>query len=269
MLSGSAVDHTDLRLADTLSPESLHAMIEGDLDIVWHKRFYPASIAASVLPRITFACNTAHHTFAAGFQSLGTSIDDTAGSPANCARYFATVRAITTLIRDDLFARLPSPLDRLRVLLDEYSPSGASLARGPAPQHEAMLPGTIRRWPPGGHTSPHIDRCQNGMLEHFELTRRIGIDVYLQVPELDGGGELEFWQRMDEAIYLRGKRQDHGLDRELLGLAKAALLPEQGDLIMFDTSIVHAVAPVRSGARVTASLFAGCRTASHPLALFA
>ena len=132
-----------------------------------------------------------------------------------------------------------------------------------------MLPGIVRRWPRGGQANPHIDQRQNGVLDHLGLSRRIGINVYLQVPNTDGGGAIEFWQRMDEPTYLAHKRADYGLDRELLGPPSSSLVPEQGDLIMFDASVVHAVAPVRSGARITAALFAGYRSDELPLALFA
>jgi hypothetical protein len=132
-----------------------------------------------------------------------------------------------------------------------------------------MLAGIVRRWPQGGYARPHIDQRENGVLDHLDLELRIGANVYLEVPAADAGGELQFWERINERAYAAMRRADYGLDPNLLGPPAQSLRPRQGDLVMFDTSMIHGVVRVLSGSRVTAGMFVGYAGEERPLTLFA
>ncbi|HEX8102418.1 MAG TPA: 2OG-Fe(II) oxygenase [Solirubrobacteraceae bacterium] len=258
----------ELQIASELSPRTLAQLMDGTLQVIWHPGFYPSDLCDRVLPRISEACENASYTLTADLQSLGTSIGEAAESAGTRTNYFETASATTQLIRDDLFRSAPSPLDRLRVLLDEYWPAGAHAARS-ADGRLHMLPGIVRRWPRGGQANPHIDQRENGVLDHLGLERRIGMNVYLEVPEAEAGGEIEFWWRISEDDYTDMRRDDYGLDRSAIGPAPHALSPQAGDLVMFDAAIIHGVAAVTAGSRVTAACFAGFSGNGRPLAIFA
>lgn len=259
---------SDLRVASELSRDSLAALATGQTDVIWHAGFYPAELCERALPAIEKACQDAQYTLTSDLQSIGTSAGEAAESEVNRERYLATAAATTSMIRDAIFAGLLSPADRLRLLLDEYWPHGARVARDSATRRQ-MLPGILRRWPRGGHANPHIDQTTTTILAHLGITRRLGSNVYIQVPDKGGGGEIEFWNRIPESEYLNIKRPDYGLDREALGPPTFALLPNQGDLVMFDASIIHGVAKVANGARITSACFAGFVAPGEPLVIFA
>lgn len=257
-----------VRAADRLTPDSLWQLARGDLDIIWHRQFDASENCERALPAITEACASATYSLTADLQSIGTSVGEAAESEANHRRYLADAPTTALTIRDDIFAGALSPVDRLRLLLDEYWPCGARVARAERDGRH-MLPGILRRWPAGGHANPHIDQTETSVLGHLGLRRRIGCNTYLQVPPVGSGGAIEFWSRISEDEYQRLRRPDYGLDRARLGIPAFSIVPRQGDLVMFDASLIHGVAKVDSGARVTAACFTGYISDEEPLVVFA
>lgn len=256
-----------LRYADALTGASLRGLAEGTLDAIWVRGFHPVRECQAVLPRVVAACERSTYTLTDDFQCVGTSMGEAAESAENQRRYLATAADTCRLIRDDIFAGRLSPLDRLRLTLDELWPAGAMVGR-----HEGamLLPGLIRRWPSGGHANPHIDQRDVPLLAAYGLRRRIGANVYLAVPPPEQGGHVDFWGRYDdERSYAADRRADYGLDSDRLGTPLWSCRPEQGDLLMFDAARVHGVRRVGQGERVTAACFVGVRAPAEPLVLFA
>ena len=206
-------------------------------------------------------------TLTADLQSLGTSIGEATESDVNAGRYIKTAPDTISLIRYGIFADRKSPCDVIRLLADEYWSSGAMVGKH---NGMTMLSSIIRRWPKGGHANPHIDQREIPLLAQYALTKRIGVNVYLETPDGDCGGEIEFWYKFtDESGYLAQKREDYGLDRDRLGEPLCTIHPEQGDLLMFDAARVHGVRKVERGSRVTAACFLGVRAEDEPLVVFA
>ena len=253
--------------AETLSESSLGMLVRGQVDVIWHQRFYPPAVCQAVLPRITEACEAANYTLTSDLQSLGTSIGEATESAQDTERYLLTAQDTISMIRDKLFRGCQSPCDVIRLLADEYWPYGAMVGKHDG---RTMLSGIIRRWPSGGHANPHIDQRDIPLLAKYNLVRRIGINVYLETPENECGGEIEFWHKIaDEGQYESQKRSDYGLDRDQLGDPMCVVRPRQGDLIMFDAARIHGVRRVTGGSRVTAACFLGVKSARDPLVVFA
>lgn len=266
-MSTQELAHTSsLKVADELSPATLQQITTGEVDVIWHRGFYGRDLCKAALPAITAACNAASYTLTSDLQSVGVSVGEAAESELNHARYLAGALATTRSIRDEVFAGQLSPTDRLRLLLDEYWPRGASVARDQSRERQ-MLPGILRRWASGGHANPHIDQTETAVLGHLGVKRRIGTNVYLELP--GNGGEIEFWSRISQAGYEQIRRPDYGLDRDRLGPPAFSILPGQGDLVMFDAAVIHGVAGVSVGSRVTAACFVGYVDPDQPLLLFA
>lgn len=261
------IDDAPIILAERLDAASLIALAAGEVDILWHKAFYAPEECRAALPAIRYECERSTYTLTTDLQSLGTSIGEAAESDAGEARYFATALATTHLIRHDIFGHHISPIDLIRLTVDELWPFGASVARRGA---IAMLSGIIRRWTEGGQANPHIDQRQTPVLKHLSLQRRLGVNVYVSVPGEDQGGEIEFWGKVhDENQYVRAKRADYGLDRSILGEPQLAITPGTGDLIAFEASRIHSVARIKSGERVTAACFLGVTAMDQPIQIFA
>jgi hypothetical protein len=257
-----------LVVAKKLTTQSLSDLVAGRVEVIWHRSFFSADECERAMPRVVAACERSRYTLTTDLQSLGTSCGEAAESASNLDRYLATAAETTNLIRNEIFADRLSPLDKLRLLLDELWSAGATVGRCDG---RMMLPGIVRRWPTGGHANPHIDQRHIDLLKGLALTRRIGTNVYLEVPPPGCGGELEFWHTFsaNEDEYTKLKRLDYGLDRSILGAPLAMVAPAQGDLLMFDAARVHGVARVTGGSRATAAMFVGARGVSEPLALFA
>jgi len=252
---------------DEFTPETLLMLGEGKVDIIWHREFYPVENCRNALPRIIDACEAAAYTLTSDLQSLGTSIGEATESEDNTARYFDTAAQTTKLIRESIFGGFTAPGDAVRLLADEWWPSGAMVGRRGDRQ---MLPSIIRRWPKGGQANPHIDQKSIPLLDLYDLVRRIGVNVYLETPRPGAGGEIEFWNRFgDENAYLFIKRDDYGVNRDGLGDPLYEILPGQGDLVMFDAARLHGVRKVTEGSRVTAACFLGVRSRMEPLVVFA
>jgi hypothetical protein len=250
-----------------LNPDSLRALTDGRIGVIWHKGFYPREDCRAVLPAIVQACEAANYTLTQDLQSLGTSIGEANESEENAVKYLETAPQTTRLIRDEIFQSRTSPSDLIRLLADEYWSHGASVGRN---QGRIMLPSVIRRWTFGGHANPHIDQRYIPMLEHYQLTRRIGVNVYIETPSPGQGGEIEFWGLFEnEEEYVSQRRADYGLNRDSLGAPLAAISPGQGDLIMFDAARIHGVRRIKSGSRVTAACFLGVRSPNDQLVVFA
>jgi hypothetical protein len=256
-----------IKISDSFTSESLLSLIKGEIDIIRHSNFYTKSDCSSILPRIDDACDRSNYTLTDDLQSLGTSMGEACLSQENTDRYLRTVAETTHLIRNEICGSQKSPSDTFRLLLDEYWPMGASVGRF---NGQTLLPSIIRRWRRSGQANPHIDQRNIPFLEHYDLRKRLGVNIYLETPGEGMGGEIEFWGLItNETEYEEIKRPDYGLDRETLGEPHFVIAPEQGDLLIFDAARIHGVRTIVQGARVTAASFIGVRELDENLVIFA
>ncbi|MEU0383795.1 2OG-Fe(II) oxygenase [Streptomyces chartreusis] len=258
-----------LRAAADLSYDALTGLIKGDLDLIWCRGYSPPGVYAAAGPRIETACDASTYTLTPDFQCVGVSIGEANESREKAEQYVAEGAATTRFISESLFAGVGSPVDRLLAQLDALWPTGAEVARTSA--GSPALLNVIRRWRSGGQANPHIDQRNSDVLGGYAFTRRLGVNVYLEVPPQDGGGELELWDRVvrDELEYREQRRPDYGLDRERLGAPDWTVRPADGDLLIFDAARVHGVRRLTKGQRVAMACFLGVRGADDSLALFA
>jgi hypothetical protein len=257
-----------LRRRDRLTAQSLRELATGDVDLIWHREYYPPEQCDSALPRVVRAAEEATFLLTKEFTSVGTSMGEVANGGESVHRYLDTAEATTRLIRHDVFGGQQSPTDLIRLDLDELWPHGASVARYEA---RMMLPGVLRRMTPGGRGRPHIDRRQIPLLDTYRLQRRLGVNIYLEVPAPGDGGEIDFWGRLsdEEFVALKTDPFDYGIEPERVGPPYDTVLPGKGDLVMFEAGRMHGVREVRKGCRTSAACFVGVRSASDPLLVFA
>lgn len=256
-----------LHFADELDASSLRALASGDLVGIWHKAYCEASHCQATLRAIRLLAACDDYSLTDDLQCIGTSIGEAHASAEKECEYFDEAANTTRLVRDVVFSGNLSPLDRLRLELDELWPAGSSLARR---DRRPMLPGVIRRWPPGGTANPHMDRKNIKLLRHLGLTRRIAANIYLKSPPDRQGGLLELWDlQFTERDYEALKRSDYGLDRERIGPPARMIHPGMGDLVLFDAARIHGVEGIKSGERVAIACFIGVRDLDDPLCIFA
>ncbi|CAM5589686.1 hypothetical protein SCANM124S_06347 [Streptomyces canus] len=166
-----------------------------------------------------------------------------------------------------------SPIDRLRLELQEGWPSGANMEYL---DRRALFVGQARIFHEGNGAIPHQDflpwelkdRRESQQVDGIaQLTGQLTANMYLQTPAL--GGELELWSTgYDYADYdsLRaGPPNSYGLDRTRIPEAAEVLKPRDGMLILFHATRVHAVRPSQGVDRVAISAFIGVRGIDRPL----
>ncbi|MEH0971259.1 hypothetical protein V6U77_09025 [Micromonospora sp. CPCC 205546] len=180
--------------------------------------------------------------------------------------YFAMALPLQEKLRA-LSAPHPSPIDLLRLALDEAWPGGASLM---TMSGRKMPFGITRLWRTDSEALPHQDILWREVKEADDippLVSQLGVNVYLDTA--DEGGQLETWDRVisdEEYEQLRDKYPgSYGYPRSMLPEDSLLIAPEVGDLVLVNTLRAHAVRKIEQGRRITLSGFVGSAGTDQPL----
>jgi hypothetical protein len=180
-------------------------------------------------------------------------------SPETIREYLENAAAFSAAIEEICAEFGQSPMSRLQQLLG--SKLGARKLEFAGKEAFAGLVRVVRK---GNEILPHQDELGEDMpsLDFAQRLKEPGgqfaVNVYLQVPEQ--GGELQLWRQRYTAGQMANMRlasSDYGIDPALLPLPDAVIKPKVGDLILFDSSRMHAVAKSFGIPRVSISMFLG------------
>jgi hypothetical protein len=164
----------------------------------------------------------------------------------------------------DLASPFLSPVDELRLLLEERWPWGARLLQV---GDRKCFVGICRFQDPGVDLSPHTDRLERNLPEGVQsrLLNQLSANLYLELPPR--GGELEIWdlEPSEEHYQALKAGRPYGMDRSGLPQPAVTLKPETGDLVLFNPGLVHAVRPGQDVTRVTLGMFIGFLGQEHSL----
>ena len=202
-------------------------------------------------------------------QYQGLPYYDTVGQPELERAYFQqaprTIRALRRLL-----APYQSPIDQLRLWLDEGWPYGAQALRTTGRRLASV--GLARVFGDGAHALAHDDRLEKdaplGRFRGIPLFQ-VAVNFYLRVA--DQGGELHIWNRkLSPSEYDALRAPDsYGIEPAHLGDPDAVYVPRQGDVALFNAQNLHAVQPVVAGGpRVTLSCFIVCFGWDQPLYVY-
>ncbi|WP_082547134.1 MULTISPECIES: 2OG-Fe(II) oxygenase [Rhizobium] len=157
-----------------------------------------------------------------------------------------------------------SPLDTLRALLDEIWPAGANLQ---TIFGRKMFVGLSRMVEPDTTFLAHHDIFSEdapGIEEAESLTAQFAANIYFQVPDI--GGELLMWHKnMTTQEFNERRKGKYGIAIEDLPPPDVVIKPGRGDLLIFDSRKIHAVASPRGSSRMAVSFFIGYRGEECPL----
>ncbi|BBK35705.1 hypothetical protein STAQ_07830 [Allostella sp. ATCC 35155] len=255
-----------VRTAPTLAAEDLAALSDGRLIALRIPHFAAADTCRRLVPRILASPQLGSYGNIRSARRLGMVFYETLSGPAARAAYFGTADESIRAVRD-IFGPGLSPIDRLRLELDEIWPGGALRARMAG---GAMFVGTLRAFDGRSEVEPHVDFLPDDEAQEAwcrALTGQLAANIYLQPAET--GGELEIWDFRPDIDW-----QDrmavpggYGFARSALPPPTLRLAPRTGELILFDSRCVHSVAPV-AGARLSLSCFIGCAGPDQPLHLW-
>jgi len=200
---------------------------------------------------------------------VGMTLFEAANRPELLAEYFQ--------VGQNTFAAIESLFDGgnpLRVLqhqLQNIWPAGGERQTW---QNREMSPGIIRSFKanPTGGLPPHVDTLLKDLPSSkaaATIERQLAANLYLEKP--DAGGELHIWDfeptPYQQRLLLKG-HYDFFDERKLPG-RPLIIKPQVGELILFRSSCVHAVAPIKQGRRTTTSCFVGYYGQANPLRFWA
>lgn len=149
-----------------------------------------------------------------------------------------------------------SPMDCLRLQLDEHWPGGARI--GTFPKDKNMFVGVCRFVYASdsflGEKQPHFD----SLPKHIRnLEKQYSANIYMDIPEM--GGELEIWDVPPFTHEDVVEADIHKDWRSILPLP-LVLKPKPGELILFNTRRPHAVRGFKRGIRSSIQCFIGLYT---------
>jgi hypothetical protein len=186
-----------------------------------------------------------------GVDRVGIPYNSTYGDSAQKEKYYAEAMSGIRALRAASYPGL-SPIDRLRVELDENWVPGANLANF---EGKKMFVGIGRVMKPElsqmSEYQPHWDSVPT---QYANLLGQFSANVYLAVP--DEGGELEIWdiEPLPTSII---HHNDPERDWRAELPPSIRLKPDKGDLLLFNTRRPHAITRFDGATRVAAQCFIG------------
>lgn len=191
-----------------------------------------------------------------GVDRVGVAFNTTYNKPADnpeVQRYFNEALPGIKSLRQAC-SPLLSPIDHLRLTLDELWPHHANLANF---EGKKMFVGIGRIMDAStsylAETQPHFDSIPD------KLTHLIGqysANIYLKVPA--SGGELELWD-MDPLPITQIDHADINTDWRNQLPQSLLIKPEKGELILINTRRAHAIRKFNEGKRASLQCFIGLR----------
>lgn len=165
--------------------------------------------------------------------------------------YYALVEESKSLTRQ-VFSPYVSPLDKFRRELDKrWPPGSSSLNLGVG----EMFSGLLRILT--GEVLAHEDKLErdHGVLpEQLGYIAQFAINTYIKTPE--SGGDLRLWDRsLDDEQYDAMRGATYGIAHDELGPPDACIVPQAGDLIIFNSRKLHGVGNSEGRKRISMSSF--------------
>ncbi len=249
------------RISDELNRYSITKLLDNELDVIHIEGFYPHELSKKFAEKITTHAKLEAYQIQNTVSRLGMGYIDVGKDPKLAKQYHDEAVDSIWLIRNLIYPYL-SPLDHMRLLLQEIWPAGANIEHI---NNKKCFVGTCRFFKPNVKLKPHNDRFARLLFDGdtINIKGQLAVNIYLDM--LEEGGDLELWltepsKEQDKIIGIMD-----GVDREGLPPPKLLIKPSIGDLVIFNSELLHNVTPGTGHNRVSISSFIGYRGQHKPL----
>lgn len=238
--------------ANKLEALHLEKLFTGDVLVVRIQNFYDTSASDLVAEKLIRSELFGQYENAPNIGRVGQAFFE--NSPEARERY---ERDAVKWIQDTRYLCAPylTPIDKLRLELDEILFEGAALGRH---NGRHMYVGLARVLMDGAAIYPHQDHFHRD-IERFKTTTvrtQVACNIYIK-PSISGGA-LQIWANSlsDEDYEAMKDPNGYGISRDKLPPPDVTIYPEKGELVLFNANNLHAVTE-SEGVRVSVSCFVG------------
>lgn len=254
-------------IAEQLNIPNIASLLNGDLTAVRFLNYYPVDICNEIAERLISSSLLGYYVNAEKIGRVGRAFFESLVSEEYLHAYQAHAVEWIRELRN-LCSPYLTPIDKLRLDLDETWPSGATVA---TLDGKKMFVGLARIFDDGSNCEPHQDRLDwdaPNVQDAKSLEAQLAANIYLRMPP--HGGKLLIWPRsLSKTEYEAGRNSgSYGVSTSALDCSPICITPSVGELVLFNSRLVHAVTDSIGGNRVTASCFIGYRNENSPLVMW-
>lgn len=243
--------------------EAIRALSREEILVVHVKRFVSEELCEKLSQKAEDEIGYQSYLNVPSVRRIGMAFYETEEKSDLLEQYFETAHQNILSFRNAC-APYCSPIDVLRCTLDEIWPAGANLQ---SLSGRKMFVGLSRMVRPGTTFLAHHDLFSEDAPSEAaanDLLAQFGANVYIKVPA--EGGELLMWEKeIPPAVFDEMRGPDYGLEISRLGTADLAVKPQRGDLLIFNSRKMHAVAPGKELNRLALACFVAYRGMNNPL----
>lgn len=265
-MTATASRQDDL-VARSLTTESLVKLAKREIGAIHVANYFPVDLADEVSEKAIHHRDLGqyHKKFTSSVGRVHMPHIDTKWNPEQIDRYHGAAQASIEDVRA-MFSPVMSPVDQLRLQLQELWPAGANLLRL---RGRSCFVGAFRVFQPTtSEFYPHNDLIsqETDAPEIAGFENQIVANMYLKVPEV--GGDLQLWLRDPTEAETQIILDVEGVDPKTIEPPKLVIHPEAGDLIIFSSQMLHAVTSCKDSHRVGMAAFIGCPAVDQPMAFW-
>lgn len=247
----------------SITSNNLMDVISGDSAAIRIPRFCPKEICCEISDRLLMHSERGSFNKANEIERVGMAHFEIDSFEAREAYHRNAIQNTREL--REVFSPYLSPVDKIRLELEEIWPTGANLGMF---DKKKCFVGITRIMESSVELLAHtdrIDRDSPDCQQACDITSQLSACVYLQVPDEGGGLRLWMSEPSSELEYMKQKDGNYGISIEKLGKPVHQIEPEQGDLIIFNITKLHGVAPGKGKPRINVGAFIGFRGIDKPL----
>jgi hypothetical protein len=257
---------------DKLTEEVLRSFISDELCAIQIPRYCAPELSRRLAQWFAFSPELENYTHEIrngnqvkyleyGVERLGVPFNSTYGKEANSPEkllYYDSALSGLRRVREKCAPEL-SPIDKLRLELDELWPYGANVGAFEGRKMFVGIGRVMRAKTSGiAELQPHFDAVPEAIVN---LRAQYAANIYLKLPA--AGGELEIWDIPPIPLdQIEGESDNRDWRSKLP--PSFLVTPREGDLIIFNTRRPHAIRSFAEGHRVTLQSFIGL-AANHSL----